>query len=340
MPNVTITPEALAKSAALYRKELLQMPVLALGPALNYFTLRTGIRYSETVGQLAGAIEMGPYSESRVDSTGVSVAGRTLRTYFGSVIKEFSPNSVAQSIYGSSITSGEGLKDTDIVRQVLAFLSAKIGQGFAQHLFDAVRNDSGTKTVDLFDGIDTITGKEITAGNIAVAKGNLYEFSEAITSDNAVDSIVAFCRAASDELLDYEDGADSQGGQLNLFVPRSLVYAYRDDYKTTTGQSPIYDKFNQTVVEGFPNITLVPMAGKAKSDYIQLSSKANMLIGTDQMSNFENIVVEKHAAFVLQFVATMFFGVDFESVSPERLLVGKFKAATPPTDDQGGKTGN
>lgn len=341
MSTVTITPDALKTSAAQYRKELLKVPMLSLGALLNFVTLRTGIRYSETVGELSGNIEMGPYDESRIDKTGVGINGRTLRTYFGSVIKEFSPNSVYQTIYGSSITKGEGLASTPITLQVLSYLAGKLGRGFALHVFDAVRKDNGTKTEDLFDGLDTITAAEITAGNLSTAKGNLYEFDDEITRENAVDMITDFCRAASDELLGQEDGEDARGSGLNLLVPRSILYMYRDDYKLTTGHSPIYDKFNQTVVEGFENIRLVPCAGKAKSKVIQLTTKSNFLIGCDQISDLENITVEKFAAFVLQFVATMFFGTNYESISPERLLVGKLaekNTVTPPAGGSGGGT--
>ena len=48
-----------------------------------------------------------------------------------------------------------------------------------------------------------------------------------------------------------------------------------------------------------------------------------MLVGVNQEGEEEDITVEKHEAFVLQYIATMFFGVQFESINPERLLVGK-----------------
>ena len=322
--KVIITPDSLAQSANKYRTELLKVAVLSLGYALNYFTVRTGIRGSETVGAIDGNFELGPYDPYRVDRENINAKGRTLKSYFGSIVKEFDPNSVYQSIYGSSIVKGDGLKNVPIALQVLSLMAGKIGKSLLLHLFDAVRNDSGTKTVDLFNGVDTVTAAEITAGNIATTKGNLFEFTEAITSNNAVDLITAFCRAASDELLECEDGEDSKAKGLNLYVPRSVIYAYRDDYKATTGNSPIYDQFNQMVVEGFPNIRFVPFAGKANSKFMQLSQRNNMLIATDQLGDVENISVEKYHPFVLSFVATLFFGFDYESIDPSRLLVGKF----------------
>lgn len=335
--KVVITPEALAQSAHKYRTELLKLPVLALGYALNYFTVRSGIRDSETVGQIDADFELGPHDPYRVVRDDSSIKGRTLHSYFGSVVKEFDPNSVYKSIYGSSIVKGDGLKNVPIVLQVLSVMASKMGKSLLLHLFDAVRNPSGKKTVDLFNGVDTVTAAEITAGNIATSKGNLFEFSDAINSTNAVDLITAFCRAATDELLECEDGEDSKADGLNLYVPRSIVYAYRDDYKATTGNSPIYDKFNQTVVEGFPNIRLVPFAGKAKSKYIQLSQRKNMLIATDQLSNKETILVEKYQPFVLSFIATLFWGFDYESIDSSRLLVGKLYEK--PASSGGGTTG-
>lgn len=336
--KVVITPEDLAKSAHRNRKELLKLPILALGPALNYFSIRTGIRYGETVGNLNGEFELGPYDPYRVERDDVNISGRTLYTYFGSVVKEFDPNSVYQSIYGSSIVKDEGLKTVPITLQVLSLMASKIGRGLLLHLFDAVRNAKGTKTQDLFNGVDTVTSTEITSGNIAASLGNLFEFSDEIDSTNAVDLIVAFCRAASDELLECEDGTDSRADGLNLYIPRSILYAYRDDYKATTGHTPIYDKFNQMVVEGFPNIRFVPFVGKAASPYIHLAHRNNMLIGTDQMGDVETILVEKHHPFVLSFIATLFFGFDFESVDPSRLLVGKLASEKAPEQgDQGGE---
>lgn len=321
--KVQITPEELATSAARLRTELLKLPLLALGPALNFFTLRTGIRYSESVATIDGNFEIAPYDAHRVTHDDVKITPRTLYTYFGDVVADFDPNSVYKSIYGSSITNGDGLKNVPIVQQVLSLMAGKVGKNLLLHLFDAVRNEAGKKTVDLFDGVDTITSKEISSGAISVAKGNLFEFTEAIDSTNAVDMLTAFCRAASEELLMADDGADTKADGLNLYVPRSLVYAYRDDYKATTGHSPIYDKFNQTTIEGFSNIRLVPFVGKSNSKLIQLSTRSNMLIGTDQMGGVENVTVEKHHPFFLMFIMTMFFGFNFQSIDPSALLVGK-----------------
>ena len=321
MGKVKITDQDLATSARTYRKDLLMVPVHALAKSLQHMTLRTGVRHSEKVGELTGDIEMGPYSETRVDDKAVSISTRELKTYLGSVVKKFSPNSVAQTVYGSSITKGEPLTNVEIVRLMLSYLSAKIGAGFDRHLFDAVRKADGNKTVDLFDGFDTITGQEITSGSISTDLGNLYEFSEPITKLNAVDQVVTFCRSA-DDFLQETEGA-------KLLISRDIYNAYVDDYKATTGAIVYNDKFLKTSVEGFDNVELVPMYQKKNAPYIQLTTKSNLLVGVDQEGDEEDIVIEKHAPFVLDFVATMFFGTQFETLDKTRLLVGKLAEVNP-----------
>lgn len=321
MGKVKITDQDLATSARTYRKDLLMVPVHALAKSLQHMTLRTGVRHSEKVGELTGDIEMGPYSETRVDDKNVSISTRELKTYLGSVVKKFSPNSVAQTVYGSSITKGESLTNVEIVRLVLSYLSAKIGAGIDRHLFNAVRKADGNKTVDLFDGFDTITGQEITSGSISTDLGNLYEFSEPITKLNAVDQVVTFCRSA-DDFLQETEGA-------KLLISRDIYNAYVDDYKATTGAIVYNDKFLKTSVEGFDNVELVPMYQKKNAPYIQLTTKSNLLVGVDQEGDEEDIVIEKHAPFVLDFVATMFFGTQFETLDKTRLLVGKLAEVNP-----------
>jgi len=320
--QVVITPEALATSAKKFRKDLLMMPVIALQSSLDHMTLRMGVRGDETVGELSSDIEIGPYSETRTDTSDTSIKGRTLTTFRGSVIKKFSPNSVADSIYGSTVLSGDGLKNTDITTAVVAYLVKKVSKALNANLFKAVRDANGDTTFALFNGFDTIAAAEITGGKITKALGNLYEFTEAITSTNAVDLLKAFYRAAKDEL---------QGEPISkLFIPKDIYNAYVDDYQASHGAVPYNTSFKKTYLEGSDDsCELVALPNKKGQPYIQLTTKGNMLIGVDQMSQTETISVEKLDALVLTLVMVMYFGVQYESISPERLLIGKLFVPAP-----------
>lgn len=315
MGKVTFTAEELAKTAIKYRKVFLMMAVIGLEETKKHMSVRPGIRYKETVGELSGSIEIGPYSESRVDQGDINVVPRELETFFGSVVREFSPNSIYQSLWGSSVTKGEGLKDTDITKQVVAYLMKKMSEALNKNVWSAKRNANGTKTADLFNGFDTIAQSEITGGGLSKEKHNLVAFTSAMDDTNAVDLLKSFYRSADDNLKDEP---------TKLFISHNIYDAYVEDYKATTGATPYNKEFDKTTLEGSrEKCELVPLSNKADSNFIQLTTQGNMLIGVDQESDLEKILIEKHAAFTLQFIVTMFFGCQYESISKERLLVGK-----------------
>lgn len=329
IPNAT----TLATSAEKFRSDILKVAVHRLEESLKHFTPRYGVRYKETVGELSGDVQIGPYSEIRVDNDDIAIIPRTLETFFGSVIKPFSPNSVYQTIYGSDITKGDALQTTDIAYEILSFMMAKIGANLDLHIFDAVRDDTGTGTKDLFNGFDTIADSEITAGNISTTLGNLYDFSEAITKNNAYDAITAFCEGA-DELL-------TGRGPVNLYLPTDVYRAYLADYKATTGLVPYNTKYEKIVVEGFENVNFVPMYQKRGSRFMQLSPKSNMLVGMNMRGEEETVDVTRHD-LVLHFIATLFFGTQYESIDKTRLLIGRLPGdeQEKPSEPEGGDDEN
>ena len=310
-----ITDAELQKSAVTYRKDLLVMPVIAAEETLTHMTARPGVGGREVLGQLSGGIEIGPYDPSRVDNDGVTIKPRTLETFLGSVIKRFDMNQLAKTVYGSLTTQGEALTSLDMARQVLNFLSMQLGRNLNQHIWNAKRNDSGTKTVDLFDGFDTITEKEITTGAIAAGQGNFMQLGDEITKDNATDILMSIYEGADDIL---------QGTHTKMFVPFSVYRAYNKDYMQTFGSVSYNTEFKKTYLEGTDNLCeLVPLTSKKDSKFIHLTTQSNMIYGYGDGLDAEKIAIEKHHEFLLSFVATMFFGCQFETISKERLLVAK-----------------
>ena len=315
MPTI-ITPAALQTSAKKYRRELLTMPAQGLRRSLQHMTLRTGLRAGEVVGQLTADLQLGPYSSSRKDTSDIAIKGRELETFFGSVIKDFDPNSVVQTIYGADATKGDALKNVPITLQVISYLAVRLGFNLQKVLWSAVRNAGGTTSAALFNGFDTITASEITAGTIAAANGNYEALAEAITSNNAVDILKSICANADEELTD----------ECKMFVAPAIYRAYLEDYKATTGAAPYNTEYKKTFVEGFDGVELVPLSNKKDSQYIHLSPKQNMLVGMNREGEEEQIQVDRFSSFELTFSASMFFGVQFESISKERLYVAKLHA--------------
>lgn len=312
---INISDAELQKSAVTYRKDLLVMPVIAAEATLQHMTPRPGVAGREVLGQLSGGIELGPYDPKRYDDEGLDIKPRTLETFLGSVIKRFDLNSVAKSVYGSLTTQGEALTSLDLARQVLNYLSMQLGRNLNLHIWSAKRNDTGTKTKDLFDGFDTITQKEIDAGTIGTTQGNFMQLPQAIDESNATDILMSIYESADDIL---------QGIPTKMFVPVSVYRAYNKDYLASFGNVVYNTQFKKTYLEGTDNLCeLVPLVSKKGSPFIHLTTKSNMIYGYGDGLDSEKIAIEKHHEFLLSFVATMFFGCQFEAINKERLMVAK-----------------
>ena len=312
---INISDAELQKSAVTYRKDLLVMPVIAAEATLQHMTPRPGVAGREVLGQLSGGIELGPYDPQRYDDEGLDIKPRTLETFLGSVIKRFDLNSVAKSVYGSLTTQGEALTSLDLARQVLNYLSMQLGRNLNLHIWSAKRNDTGTKTKDLCDGFDTITQKEIDAGTIGTTQGNFMQLPQAIDESNATDILMSIYESADDIL---------QGVPTKMFVPVSVYRAYNKDYLASFGNVVYNTQFKKTYLEGTDNLCeLVPLVSKKGSPYIHLTTKSNMIYGYGDGLDSEKIAIEKHHEFLLSFVATMFFGCQFEAINKERLMVAK-----------------
>lgn len=316
--ELKITDSELQKSSVNYRKELLVMPVIAAQATLQHMTARPGVAGREVLGQLSSGIELGPYDPQRKDDTGLEITPRTLETYLGSVIKRFDLNSVAKTVYGALTTQGDGLSSLDLARQVLNYLSMQLGRSLNSCIFSAARKDSGTLTKDLFDGFDTITQKEVTAGAISQDAGNFLQLGEAITESNAVDTLMKIYEQADDTL---------QGVPSKMFVPFNVYRAYNKDYMASFGNVVYNTEYKKTYLEGTDNLCeIVPLVSKKGSSFIHLTTKGNMVYGYGDGLADEKIAIEKHHEFLLSFVATMYFGCQFETISKERLMVAKLFA--------------
>ena len=316
--ELKITDSELQKSAVTYRKELLIMPVISAMATLQHMTARPGVAGREVLGQLSGGIELGPYDPNRKDDDGLAITPRKLETYLGSVIKRFDMNSVAKTVYGALTTQGDGLASLDLTRQVLNYLSMQLGRSLNLCIFSAVRNESGSLTKDLFDGFDTITQKEVTAGTISQDAGNFIQLGEAITESNAVDTLMKIYEQADDSL---------QGVPSKMFVPFNVYRAYNKDYMASFGNVIYNTEYKKTYLEGTDNLCeIVPLVSKKGSPFIHLTTKGNMVYGYGDGMADEKISVEKYHEFLLSFVATMYFGCQFETISKERLMVAKLFA--------------
>lgn len=312
--KLTFTLQEFQEAATKWRSDLLMLPIIGIQETLKYMTSRPGIRYKENVGALSGDAQFGPYKPSRSTDFNLNVDYRTLETFMGSVVAKFEPNSAVSTLLGQvGATKGDGQIKAPTALHVLAL----IARGLSEHLNEAIwtgkRNAAGDTTMDLFDGFDTITTKEVTSGAIAAEEGNYMKLDEEITSANAVD-------IAKEILFSLDPRLRAQ--DLYMFCTQDFADKYNEGYLLSHGGINYNTQYSQTTVEGSNGrLHIIPMYNKIGSKFIHICPKSNMLIGYDQMGDVESVMVKEYEPFILSYIATMFFGCQFESIDKRRFKV-------------------
>ena len=309
----SFTLEEFQQAAIIYRKPLQMLPIIGLKSSLQFMTGRPGIRFKENVGFLDADAQFAPYKASRRANVDLLLEHRTLETHFGNVVLDFEPNTAITTLLGTGATKGDGQMQTPTAMHVLALIAKGLSRHLNDSLFNAEFDANGDTTHELFDGFDTIVSKEIALENISVAKGNYMKLTEEITAANALD--------VAKEIL-YSLDPILRAEELNLYCSQDFADKYNEAMLLTHGGINFYNQFGQTTVEGSNGrLHLVPLSNKADSKYFQVTPKSNMLVGYDQMSDMESIMVKEYAPFVLTYIATMFFGVQIESLDKRRFKV-------------------
>lgn len=316
---------ALVNSSAKYRKEVLAMPVAALlDKALKHMTLRRGVAGDETVGRAGNGAELRPYKTDKGAGDHNRIIARTLTTYLGDVVEEFDPYQLFTTVYGEQFSDKTQRTEAEIVQALCLQMGKSIAKKLGAALFKASRDPQGTTTMALFNGFETIAAAEITAGKIAATNGNYMEI-ETITSSNVGDVLKSIYDAASEELQEADN--------LKMFVPKTVKKLYNDWCLAHFGAVVYNTTYNQNRLHGTEEnpCEIVALSGMKDSNYIFLSTKENMLVGCDQSGNpKEKILIRvPDNPKVVQFFACMFWGVQFEQIEPEFLLVAKQVEAAP-----------
>ena len=322
--NVTYGAEELSRTFQTYRRDFIVMPFLAMAALAKHCNVRTGIRYRETVSQMSSGAEIGNYSKTKHEDADVSIDPRIFQTFFGNVIKGIDPNAIYQSIWGSNVTKGDGLKNVPIVNQVCAYLVKKVGETMLMNVFTAKHDASDTtKTAKWFNGFKTILDADAAGTNelqkvlISGDIGNLVEGDGSISADNAEDLIKDFYWS---EVGNPLAAAKLRSQQLKLFMSDQAYHFYTESYQTNHGSLPYNQTYDKRTLDGASNVEFVPLPC-VPNDFLLLTPKNNAYLLYNQKTDDEQFLVKPSLDnhYDVDFIMNYFFGTQFESVSPEVL---------------------
>lgn len=316
MHKIQFSPEEYAQAARANKMSLLLLPLMAAKDTLQYMTGMPNSRLIQPLGSVESNAQFAPFKADRSSAGNTSLKVRELNTFLGNVVEEFVPNDYVQTLLGGNAAIlGDGQAKAPTAKMVLACVAKSLGNKLNEVIFTAKRNAEGTTTADLFNGFTTIAEQEITAGNIAVANGNLKVLEEAITEANACDILKSVERSAH-AILRAQDKF--------LFCSPEIADAYNDNYLLTHSGIVYNEQFEQPFLEGSSRrTTIVPLASLAGSKYMYLTPKFNMVYGYDNTADETNIEVLRKSHWTLSFGAAMFFGTQFRSIDPRYLQVVK-----------------
>jgi hypothetical protein len=304
------------KTAVKWSKELLELPIRQANDVLKYMHGIKGLRGEMHLPSISAKAEFGPYNPDRSNSASASINWRTLTTYFGNDVEKFSPNDYAMLTMGyDAPTLGEGIKRAPQTLLILAQIAKARGEALASAVFKGKRNAEGEKTVDLFDGFETIAKREIEAGTISKEIGNLYEITDKLTSLNTCDIL---------KDMVYSRNSFLRNTQATLLCSQEVADRYNDSYLQTHAATPYNAQFDQTFIEGSGrHFNIVALPELDGSDLMYLTPKDNLLWGTDNDSDQSSVDIMRVDHYRLSFAANIFFGVNFHTVDPRRLTIIK-----------------
>lgn len=310
---------ALIGSGHKFRKEILMMPVVALSETTKHMTIRYGIRGKETVGEARSGAQLRPYRTAKDAKNTSSIVPRTLETFLGDVVEEFDPYTIYNTVFSEPVSKAR--KDLDIVKALAVEMSRQATSTLPDAIFSGVRNSVGDGTMDLFDGFDTICKAEKTAGNITDELGNLIAVGE-INEANVGDVLRQIHKNSMSVL---------KKASTKMFVPVYIKEMYDEWFLANFGPVVYNTQFEQSFLHGTnKRCEIVDLPGMEESDHIFLTTKKNMLVGVDQLSDLEKALIrECDNPKVVQFFMTAYFGVQFESLNPKVMVAASFAKPAP-----------
>lgn len=284
----------------------LRLPIATANDVLKFFTPVTKLRGDKKMPSIYGKSQFSPFKKDKSSDAEVKIDWRTLTTRHANVIESFAPVDYVDMPLGiASDYLGEKLKKAPQTVLMMAELSASRGEPLAQAVITGKYNPDGDTSEDICDGIITIAEKEISAGNISVEKGNLYEMPK-LTMENACDEIKKFV-FSMDPFLRKQSNF--------LFCAPEVVDMYNESY-LTSHQSVSYNKeYDQPYVEGSAKkLTLVGLPQLAGTKIMFATQKKNLLYGTylESDQSFVDIMRKNH--YEMSMASDMWIGVDYRTL--------------------------
>lgn len=299
-----------------YNNVLVALNMLSAAEVLGLATPITGVQSSVLVGKTKhGAITAKYTGTFKGDKSMGAVEPRTLTVY--PIVAEMAdePERYRRSFI-ADVAGGLWDKKHPFELWLLQFGVNMASEELHNVLFTAKRDEAAEKLglEDSFDGWFTIIDKDIADGKISVAKKNQFS-TGAMTELNSGDVLLEMWRSLHPTL---------KRKNVNMIISHELGELYDDWYKTEHDNPPGVDQAGQMFLEGTNRkCRLVRTTGyPAGSQRVIITTKPNMLYGTDKLADMKNMKAFNSGNPYL-FTAAMKYvlGTQFLSINEREFVV-------------------
>ena len=311
-PNIA---QALVHSNQRFRKEVMLITLASIMECTKHMRVINGLKGKETESTIVPQAKWRPYHSEKVVSGTAGLTARTLETFPLQILEEFDPENLYTTIYGTPFDADK--VELEIVRKLLQEEMKNASRGLCDLIFRGVRDGNGTGALDGFNGFDTIIANEITAGNIAFAKGNFANIGE-LNEYNIVDAFYNMFTMIDESLL----GDSSK--KLKLICSIKDYQVYKKGYAIKYGSGIFAGMPEQKYLDGTNDkVEIVPLPGMEGTNHVFITTQENMKVGADVLSRHTVFEVRRpDNPNLVQMHAKIYMGVDFANIEKQFLFVG------------------
>ena len=275
----TIDTTGLIAYSGQYEKLLIRTMLAGL-TAANDLTLDQNIKGKKNLTKLTTASIMKPYSStfSATDSS-IGYSGRSLQTEIGKGELLIDVMEYRNTWLEQQMAPGVPKADLNAI-PFAADTWNQVMQKAADDLnlntvWNGVHNAAGTQAKDIADGLHTIIKRAITT------EGLVANVTGAITTATAVDQV---------EFMYKRHAAKYREMPMQMFVSYDTFDKYTENYRERFGRNMDYAGFTaQPIAQSNGKCFLKPVLWMGNSSRIVCTPKANLMMGTDRMSDLNQV---------------------------------------------------
>jgi len=263
-------------------------------------TLRPNIKVKENMTKLIVSGDVKPYDGIRDTLAKISYEPRSLEVHIGQYDVNIETIAARKTWLGEVMKPG--VNPTDLP--------------FEQVTWKAVMDDFATKINDntVWNGR---LGVAKTASSLATGFGNIIKdeitagFITPVVTGSMMTDTVEKVEATYKSLP-----SKYRRMKMVVYCSYNVFDAYCEDYAARFDKQPIYNQFQQVIIrhsEG--NAVLKPVTWMAGSERIVITPQTNMLVGTDLLSDGQNILTNPQL-YSLEAGILMAIGFQIEDLEP------------------------